>query len=280
MSRVTVLIPAAGTGKRMGSAPAKQFLALGDKPILAHTLLAFQRASEIDEIIPILSQEDLELCLGEIIEAFHITKVKALVVGGKERQDSVANGLRKLEKDAAIVVVHDGVRPFVTPEMIKESVDCAKKGECVATGVPIKDTIKEVTDQGIVLQTLDRSRLWAIQTPQAFPVKALMRAYEEAAKKRIYGTDDATIVERTGGSVRVIMGSYENIKITTPEDLLLAEEILKRRYDAGRHRFWTFSFTPSAMRCWEPRDSVTSAGIFPTLPRSSRIFPASSCSKK
>jgi 2-C-methyl-D-erythritol 4-phosphate cytidylyltransferase len=237
MSKVTVLIPAAGAGKRMGKAPAKQFLALGDKPILAHTLLAFQRASEIDEIIPILSEEDLETCLGEIIEAYHITKVKTLVVGGKERQDSVVNGLHKLEKDAAIVLVHDGVRPFVTPEMIKEAVDYAKRGECVAMGVPIKDTIKEVNDQGMVRHTLDRSRLWAIQTPQAFPAKALKRAYEEASKQRVYGTDDATIVERMGGSVRVLMGSYENIKITTPEDLMLAEEILKRRYDASRHRF-------------------------------------------
>jgi 2-C-methyl-D-erythritol 4-phosphate cytidylyltransferase len=237
MSKVTVLVPAAGTGKRMGKATAKQFLALGDKPILAHTLLAFQRASEIDEIIPILSEEDLETCLGEIIEGYHITKVKTLVVGGKERQDSVMNGLHKLTKDAAIVLVHDGVRPFVTPEMIKETVDYAKKGECVAVGVPIKDTIKEVNDRGMVRHTLERSRLWAIQTPQAFPVRALKRAYEEASEQRVFGTDDATIVEKTGGSVRVIMGSYENIKITTPEDLLLAEEILKRRYDAGRHRF-------------------------------------------
>jgi 2-C-methyl-D-erythritol 4-phosphate cytidylyltransferase len=237
MSKVTVLIPAAGTGKRMGKAQAKQFLALGDKPILAHTLLAFQRASEIDEIIPILAEEDLETCLGQIIEAYHITKVKTLVVGGKERQDSVANGLHKLEKDTAIVLVHDGVRPFVTPEMIKETVDHAKKGECVTVGVPIKDTIKEVNDQGIVRHTLDRSRLWAIQTPQAFPVKALKRAYEEASRQHVYGTDDATIIERMGGPVRVLMGSYENIKITTPEDLMLAEEILKRRYDAGRHRF-------------------------------------------
>ena len=236
MSKVTVLIPAAGTGKRMGKAPAKQFLTLGDKPILAHTLLAFQRAAEIDEIIPILSEEDLESCLGEIIEGYHITKVKTLVVGGKERQDSVANGLNKLEKDAAIILVHDGVRPFVTPEMIKETVDYAKRGECVAVGVPIKDTIKEVNDKGIVRSTLERSRLWAIQTPQAFPVRILKHAYEEALSKRLYGTDDATLVERAGGSVRIIMGSYENIKITTPEDLMVAEEILKRRYDADRHR--------------------------------------------
>jgi 2-C-methyl-D-erythritol 4-phosphate cytidylyltransferase len=115
-------------------------------------------------------------------------------------------------------------------------VDHAKKGECVTVGVPIKDTIKEVNEKGMVRQTLERSRLWAIQTPQAFPVKTLIRAYEEASRHRMYGTDDATLVERTGGAVKVIMGSYENIKITTPEDLLLAEEILKGRYDANRNR--------------------------------------------
>jgi 2-C-methyl-D-erythritol 4-phosphate cytidylyltransferase len=236
MIKVTALIPAAGVGKRMGKSVAKQFLPLGDMPMLAHTLLAFQRTSEVDEIIPILSREDMEGCLREIIEQFHITKVKTLVVGGKERQDSVANGLQKLEKETAVVLVHDGVRPFVTPEMIREVVECAKKGECVAVGVPLKDTVKEVNEKSVVIHTLDRSRLWAIQTPQAFPLKIIQHAYAEAAKQKRYGTDDAMLVERAGGTVRVIMGSYENIKITTPEDLLLAEEILKRRYDADRHR--------------------------------------------
>ncbi|MHB8844812.1 MAG: 2-C-methyl-D-erythritol 4-phosphate cytidylyltransferase [Nitrospirota bacterium] len=229
MSKVTALIPAAGMGKRMGKEVAKQFLPLGDKPMLAHTLLAFQRSSDIDEIIPILSEEDMETCLRDIIEAFHITKVKTLVVGGKERQDSVYNGIRKLEKDASVIVVHDGVRPFVTQEMIRECVEAARKGECVAVGVPLKDTIKEVDDQGIVRRTLERSRLWAIQTPQAFPVKVLRTAYDESARNKQYGTDDATLVERAGSRVRVLMGSYENIKITTPEDLILAEEMLKGR---------------------------------------------------
>jgi 2-C-methyl-D-erythritol 4-phosphate cytidylyltransferase len=229
MSKVTVLIPAAGMGKRMGKAVAKQFLPLGDKPLLAHTLLAFQRSSDIDEIIPILSQEDMEICLREIIEHYHITKVKTLVVGGKERQESVSHGLQKLEKNASIVLVHDGVRPFVTQEMIREVVEHARKGECVTVGVPLKDTIKEVDDQGIVRQTLNRSRLWSIQTPQAFPAKILKHAYEESARHNAFGTDDAMLVERAGGRVRVIMGSYENIKITTPEDLILAEEILKGR---------------------------------------------------
>jgi len=229
MSKVTALIPAAGMGKRMGKAVAKQFLLLGDKPVLAHTLLVFQRAPEIDEIIPILSQEDMEGCLRDVIEKYHITKVKTLVVGGKERQDSVANGLKKMEKDASIVLVHDGVRPFVTPEMIKESVDHARKGECVAVGVPIKDTIKEVDDKKIVCRTLERNRLWAIQTPQVFPLKVIKHAYEESYRHKVYCTDDATLVELAGGKVHVIMGSYDNIKITTPEDLTLAEEILKRR---------------------------------------------------
>ena len=229
MSKVTVLIPAAGMGKRMGRAVAKQFLPLGDKPMLAHTLLAFQRASVVDEIIPILSEEDMETCLADIIEHYHITKVKTLVVGGKERQDSVYNGLQKIEKDTAVVLVHDGVRPFVTHEMIQETAELAKKGECVAVGVPLKDTVKEVGADGIVRATLDRSRLWAIQTPQAFPLKTLRRVYDESYAHKMYGTDDATLVERAGIKVRVIMGSYENIKITTSEDLLLAEEILKRR---------------------------------------------------
>jgi len=229
MSKVTVLIAAAGMGKRMGKAVAKQFLLLGDKPVLAHTLLAFQRSPEIDEIIPILSKEDMESCLREIIEHFKITKVKTLVVGGKERQESVFHGLQKLEKNASIVLVHDGVRPFVTQEMIREVVEHARKGECVTVGVPLKDTVKEVDDQGMVRQTLDRSRLWAIQTPQAFPAKILKHAYEESSRHTGFGTDDAMLVERAGGTVRVIMGSYENIKITTPEDLILAEEILKGR---------------------------------------------------
>ncbi len=229
MSKVTALIPAAGMGRRMGRAVAKQFLPLGDKPMLAHTLLAFQRASEIDEIIPILSEEDMEHCLADVIEAFHITKVRTLVVGGKERQDSVLNGIGKLEKDAAVVVVHDGVRPFVTAEMIRECVDLARKGESVTVGVPLKDTIKQVDERGVILRTLDRGKLWAIQTPQAFPAKTLRMAHEESYRKKVAGTDDATLVERAGGAVRVIMGSYDNIKITTPEDLILAEEILRRR---------------------------------------------------
>jgi len=229
MSKVTALIPAAGMGKRMGKAIAKQFLPLGDKPMLAHTLLAFQRAAEIDEIIPILSEEDMEGCLKDVIERYHITKVKTLVAGGKERQDSVHNGLRKVDADTTVVLVHDGVRPFVTHEMIKETIDVAKKGESVTVGVPLKDTIKETDENGLVLKTLDRSRLWAIQTPQAFPAALLKKVYEEAFKRKVFGTDDATLVEKAGTRVRVIMGSYENIKITTPEDLILAEEILKRR---------------------------------------------------
>jgi 2-C-methyl-D-erythritol 4-phosphate cytidylyltransferase len=229
MSKSIALIPAAGMGKRMGKAVAKQFLFLGDKPVLAHTLLAFQRSSDIDEIIPILSEDDMESCLRDVIEAFHVTKVRTLVVGGKERQDSVYNGIRKLEKDAAVVLVHDGVRPFVTTDMIKECVSSARRGESVAVGVPLKDTVKEVDEHGIVRMTLDRNRLWSIQTPQAFPAEVLRKAYEESFKRQQYGTDDATLVERAGNKVRVIMGNYENIKITTPEDLILAEEILKRK---------------------------------------------------
>lgn len=229
MSRVTALIPAAGMGRRMGRSVPKQFLQLGDMPMLAHTLLSFQRAAEVDEIIPILAREDMQACLRDIIERYHITKVKTLVAGGKERQDSVYNGIKKIDEETTVVIVHDGVRPFVMQEMIKTVIEYAKRGECVAVGVPLKDTVKEVDAEGIVKHTLDRSRLWAIQTPQAFPAAVLKRVYEESYRKKFFGTDDAMLAERLGIKVRVIMGSYENIKITTPEDLILAEEILKRR---------------------------------------------------
>ena len=213
----------------MGKAVAKQFLPLGDRPLLAHTLLAFQRSSDVDEIIPILAEDEMEHCLRDVIEAFRITKVRTLVAGGKERQDSVFNGIQKLEKDAEVVLVHDGVRPFVTGGMIRECVEIARHGGCAAVGVPLKDTIKEVDGHGMVVTTLDRSRLWAIQTPQAFPAAVLRDAYGQAYRNRLSGTDDAMLVERTGTPVKVIMGSYENIKITTPEDMVLAEEILKGR---------------------------------------------------
>ncbi len=229
MSKVFALIPAAGMGKRMGRVVAKQFLPLGGKPMLARTLLVFQQAPEIDEIIPILSPEDMEMCLRDIVEAYAITKVRTLVAGGKERLDSVANGMKKIGQDASVVLVHDGVRPFVTPAMIADCVCRAKNGECVTIGVPVKDTIKEIDGKGRVVRTLSRSSLWAIQTPQAFPAAVLMQAYADAARNGHAGTDDATLVERTGATVKVIMGSYENIKITTREDLILAEEILKGR---------------------------------------------------
>lgn len=229
MPKVTALIPAAGMGKRMGKSVAKQFLPLGDIPLLAHTLLIFQRMAEVDDIIPILSAEDMESCLSGVIERFHITKVKTLVAGGRERQDSVYNGIQKLDPDTAVVLVHDGVRPFVTPRMIKECIDLAGKGECVSVGVPVKDTVKEVDDGGTVRRTLDRSKLWAIQTPQAFPAAVLKDVYEQAYQRKFFGTDDASLAEKAGRTVRVIMGSYENIKITTPEDLLVAGEILKSR---------------------------------------------------
>ena len=229
MSKVTALIPAAGMGKRMGRAVAKQFLPLGERPLLAHALLTFQRAPEIDEIIPILAEEEMEHCLEGVIEHYHITKVRTLVAGGKERQDSVYQGLQKVGEETEVVLVHDGVRPFVTSTMIKESVELAKKGICAVVGVPLKDTIKEVNAEGKVVKTMERSRLWAIQTPQAFPAKTLKRVYEESYKQKMHGTDDATFAERAGLDVHVIMGSYDNIKVTTPEDLVLAEEILKKR---------------------------------------------------
>lgn len=229
MAKVTALIPAAGIGKRMGKAVAKQFLPLGGRPLLAHTLLAFQAADEIDEIIPILSPEDMEHGLRDVVEAFRITKVRVVVPGGKERQDSVRNGLERVDKSCGVILVHDGVRPFVSPELIRECVAQARQGRCVTVGVPVKDTIKETDPSGLVQRTLDRSRLWSIQTPQAFPADVLTKAHAEASRLGHGCTDDASLVERSGHPVTVIMGSYTNIKITTPEDLVIAEEILRSK---------------------------------------------------
>jgi len=229
MSKVTALIPAAGMGTRMGGSVAKQFLPLGGKPLLAHTLLIYQHSPDIDEIIPILSPSEMESCRHDVLERYQITKVRTLAAGGRERHDSVNNGLQMIGQDTTVVLVHDGARPLVTGEMIHACVELAKGGECVTVGVPLKDTIKEVDDRGIIQRTLDRSRLWAVQTPQAFPAGTLKKAHEEAFRLKHFGTDDAALVERSGSSVRIIMGSYENLKITTPEDLIIAEEILKRR---------------------------------------------------
>ncbi|MDI6716273.1 MAG: 2-C-methyl-D-erythritol 4-phosphate cytidylyltransferase [Actinomycetota bacterium] len=226
------IIVAAGKGKRMGLKGGKQFITLLDKPLLAYTLVSFQQAASIDSIVIVTTQEDHDKSLS-VTEKFNIVKVDRVVIGGEERQDSVYNGLKAAKdfKKVDVVVVHDGARPLVEPELIDRVVDGVAGCHGAIAGIPAKDTIKLVSgDQ--VFKTIDRTQLWQIQTPQAFLFDALLAAHEKAKADKFYGTDDSVLVERIGGKVRVVMGSDENIKVTTPTDLALAEAILRNRESA------------------------------------------------
>jgi 2-C-methyl-D-erythritol 4-phosphate cytidylyltransferase len=232
--KVIAIVPAAGLGKRFGKGTNKSFQVLGGRPLIIWSLKALQAAEEVCEIIPVLKAEDMEL--GQrLLEEEGFPKIRRIAPGGKERQDSVYNGLRHIEDNNGIVLIHDGVRPLISThlveELIKQMSDAIRnKEKCdgIIPGVPVKDTIKE-TEDGFVKKTLKRGSLWAIQTPQAFPYKKILGAYDEAAREGYYATDDAALIERYGGTVKVIMGSYTNIKITTPEDLYSAEALLKNR---------------------------------------------------
>jgi 2-C-methyl-D-erythritol 4-phosphate cytidylyltransferase/2-C-methyl-D-erythritol 2,4-cyclodiphosphate synthase len=224
--KTVAIIPAGGSGRRLGGDVAKQYLLLGGMPVLARTLAVFQKSAVIDGIILVVPAGDLAAVRKQVVEPYDLTKVSAVVAGGKERQDSVRNGLAAVGRPCDVVVVHDGVRPFVTGDMIARAVEAAARGGAAAIGVPAKDTIKAATDAQIVTATLPRQNLWQTQTPQAFQYDLLCRAYDLAARDRFYATDDASLVERLGASVRLLAGTYDNIKITTPEDRVIAEAFL------------------------------------------------------
>ncbi|MEW6408607.1 MAG: 2-C-methyl-D-erythritol 4-phosphate cytidylyltransferase [Nitrospirota bacterium] len=227
LQKVIALIPSAGLGRRIGYKTKKPFIKLDGRPILAHTIERLHAVKEIEEIIPILQETEMEYCLKEIVEKYGFTKIKRIAPGGKERQDSVYNGLKLLESHCEFVLIHDGVRPFITPELIIECLKYADREEGVVLGVPVRDTIKEADSKGIIKGTIRREGLWFIQTPQVFRFHILMDAYERAFRDGYYGTDDASLVERLGHRVKVIMGSPANIKITVKEDLLIGEAILR-----------------------------------------------------
>ena len=205
----------------------KQFHFLGGKPILAHTLDKFETCPLIRSILLVVGQEDMDYCLKEVIEKYKFQKVSQIVPGGKRRQESVKNGIDALQKDADIVAIHDGVRPFVTKAMIEDSIHSAVRYGAVVLAMPVKETIKMSNPDGTVLKTLDRESLWQIQTPQTFQVNIIKEAYYRATENGFMGTDDSSLVERLGVKVHILPGSYTNIKITTPEDLLLANLFLK-----------------------------------------------------
>lgn len=222
----TAVIVAAGKGTRMGAQVSKQFLPLCGKEILAHTVEVFERSETVRDIVLVTGTDSLT-DVRDMAREYGWEKIYAIVAGGAERQDSVQNGLRALPPDTEIVLIHDGVRPFVTEEILRRSAEtAAEMGACVA-GVPAKDTIKVCDAAQTVLATPERSTLWLIQTPQTFRRDVIERAYETARQDGFWGTDDASVAEHGGYAVRVILGSYRNVKLTTPEDLLIGAAFLK-----------------------------------------------------
>lgn len=222
----SVVIVSAGRGSRMKADINKQFLKLQNKEVIAHTIDKFYNNENIGEIIVVVREDEAEFFKINIIEKYGYKNIK-IAFGGSERQDSVYNGLKMVDENCKIVLIHDGARPFVNNETIDNAIESAKENKCVIVGVPVKDTIKVIDENNNVCDTPDRSTLWSIQTPQVFDYSLIMKAHEKAREDNYYGTDDSMLMEYFGQKVKVVEGSYNNIKITTPEDLKISEEILR-----------------------------------------------------
>jgi len=221
-----VILPAAGLGKRMGAGKNKLLLELDGMPVLIHTLKVFEEDPACGGmILAVNPQDDGEF--RSLLKEYHITKVSALVPGGEERQESIHHALQTV-KGSGIILVHDAARPFILKEHIYRLTKRAEETGAAIIGVPAKDTMKRIQD-GIVVDTVNRSSLWAVQTPQAFRISLLREAYEKAERDDYLGTDDASLVERLKVQIAIVEGDYDNIKLTTPEDLFFAKAIIKKR---------------------------------------------------
>lgn len=219
LKKISVIIPAAGQGKRMKAGVSKQYIELYGKPILAFTLEKFQNTKCINDIILVVGKDEVDYVEKYIKNGYGFTKIKAIVQGGKERQDSVYEGLKAMDQDTDIVLIHDAVRPMIEIEDIERIVDETMKYKACIFGVKVKDTIKVIDEHCNIKNTLDRSKLYAIQTPQAFDKDVILSAYKKAMSEDFFGTDDAMLVEQFSNiKVKLIEGSYSNIKITTQED--------------------------------------------------------------
>jgi 2-C-methyl-D-erythritol 4-phosphate cytidylyltransferase len=239
---IIAVVPAAGSGKRFHSKTKKTFQRLGKEPLIICALKKLEAIDEIREIIPVFKKKDMEYAQ-EMFKKYHFRKIKKIASGGKERQHSVYNGLKLVADQQSLVLIHDGVRPLIEKTIIKKLIqkisDSLRKRErCdgIILGVPVKDTIKEVQfprgrdDETVfVKKTLERNFLWAVQTPQIFLYSSIMNAYVRAMDDKFYATDDSALVERYGGIIKVIRGSYSNIKITTPEDITVAEALQEKK---------------------------------------------------
>ena len=232
--KVFAIIPAAGSGTRIGGDIKKQFLPLKGKPIIVQTLQQFEHCPDVDEValaLPESAMSEME----SMVERYRLHKVSKMVLGGAKRQDSVRNVLNRLTLNQSdIVLVHDGVRPFIETKRISHLLKVCKEYDAAVLAVQPKDTIRRSTGGGFFDQTLDRTALWLIQTPQAFRATLLVKAFERAKNEKFYSTDEAALVERLGVKIRIVEGSYDNIKITTPEDLELGMLI----YDRWHMKEW------------------------------------------
>lgn len=227
MGKVAAIVLAGGSGKRMRSSMKKQYMLLQGKPLMYYALRTFQD-SEVDEIVCVVAPGDEEYVAETIIKKEGLNKVCAVVAGGKERYHSVYQGLSCLT-DCDIVLIHDGARPFLSRKLIEENVAAARESGACITAVPVKDTIKVISADGMVADTPDRRMLWQVQTPQSFDFKRIKAAYDRILQEDCDGiTDDSMVAEHAGIPVRVIMGDYDNIKVTTPEDMAVAAEILRK----------------------------------------------------
>jgi 2-C-methyl-D-erythritol 4-phosphate cytidylyltransferase len=227
--RVTAAIPAAGWGERMAMDQKKPYLLLNGRPLLFYVLDAFYNSTEIDNIIVAVAPGEEDFCRKKVVEKFSFLDKVRVIPGGATRQDSVRQLLNKLSAQSSMVLIHDGARPLITRELINRAIEDTTRWKATVMAVPVADTIKLANSDIYVEQTLPRDKLWAIQTPQTFDKNLICEAHARAYQDGYIGTDDASLVERMGISVKIIMGAYDNIKVTTPGDLIIAEALLKRR---------------------------------------------------
>lgn len=224
------LVVAAGVGERMNTFLPKQYLPLLGKPVLAHTLDAFERFPDIEGIVVAIHPSHVEIFEREILRKYEYRKFRRYVFGGATRQTSVYEGLKTLrDRPQDFVLIHDGVRPLVSEEILKRCTEAVARYEAVCCAIPSVDTLKLSLDGKTIEETLDRRKVWRAQTPQAFRIELIFRALEQALEDGFQGTDDASLVEHLGVQVHLVLGSEENLKITTPQDFLLAEEMLRWR---------------------------------------------------
>lgn len=235
--KTSAIITAAGDGRRMTSDNKKQFLKLGEVPLIVHSLQTFQDSNWVDEIILVAPEKQIEYCTEEIVGANNLTKVKKIVPGGEKRQESVFNGLQSVSGNSDLVAVHDGVRPFLSSFILEKAIKEAGEKDAVVVAIPVKDTIKKISSSGVISEGVSREALQRIQTPQVFKKDILVRAFENARKDDFYGPDESTLVSRLGVPVYLVAGSELNIKITTPDDLLLGEAILMCRNFKSTHDY-------------------------------------------